>query len=119
MGEKKTLQDHVTELNYAVYEIGAEINNLNNIKNTLGRIAINADEMKGTDKEKYFLYDNNDTLQIVNDYLYHVLDVMCESKGEIERTADVLFDVLVKGDIPISTVGKECECMISGAENEH
>lgn len=94
---KESLKSNVHELNHMTYEIGDEIGNLQHIKNTLGRIAIDANEKIDTDKEKYFLWDNYDVLQIINDYLYHVMEEVTERQTKIEAIANDLFDEIVKG----------------------
>lgn len=79
-------------LNHSVYEIGAEIENLNNIKLELGKIATDAINKLDTQSEEYFLFDNNSTLQISTNYLHQVLDEINKKHEEIERMANSLFN---------------------------
>lgn len=95
--KEEKIKEQVHELSTLVFHVMAHIEDLKHIDTVLGRIAVDAENSKGTIKEKVFLHEHNAQLQITTDYLWHVIKEIDEKQREIESITDVLFDEFVRG----------------------
>jgi len=70
---EKATNELVSEMDHTINSTGLNIHNLEHVYTELSRLAEDADTKQFKGDDAYFLWDNNAALQMITDYLMHLL----------------------------------------------
>lgn len=90
----ETLQDLVQETTDMSESIGLQVESINDIKSTLGTLTGKAKQMIHDDKGIYFLYDNQHTLNVINELLHRVSNELSDNYDKLMHLQYKLFNEL-------------------------
>lgn len=89
--ENFTAKQLVFEMRNKISYLGLKVKSLNHIRNVLSRITEDADNKIYNNVPQYFLWDNNDQLQLIDNLMFHLMKELDEEYKEISEMLDVLF----------------------------
>lgn len=90
----ETLQDLVQETTDMSESIGLQVESINDIKSTLGTLTGKAKQMINDDMGIYFLYDNQHTLNVINELLHRVSNELSGNYDKLMHLQYKLFNEL-------------------------
>jgi|SRR5699024_1474388 len=97
--ENKTIKELVSEMDHTINSTGLHIHNLEHVYTELSRLAEDADEKQFKGDDAFFLWDNNAALQMITDYLMHLLRESKEANQKTKSLHSELFQLAQVGQI--------------------
>ena len=97
--ENKNIQGLISKLDNKLTMFNLNIESMKNMQVLLADLALDAEEKYYYGLDKYFLWDNNDKLQVVADLMFRVVMESKEEYQEIEDLKNKLFELTKVGVI--------------------
>ena len=103
------------EMAHNIGLLGCLLEDLEHVRNVLGRMAFDAKDKYADNRQQYFLWDNHDALQTVDNLMWRLLKEIQEEHKQIEEMEKQLRELITVGELDqqkkLTTRGNE--------ENEH
>lgn len=93
-----TLDELVSKMDDEVGRIGLRVESLEHLRIVLSRVAVRANEMIADGRQQYFLWDNNDQIQVLNDLMFLVMEELKKSHGNAHEMQEALHHQVVRGN---------------------
>ncbi|MEK4023505.1 hypothetical protein [Sporosarcina sp. FSL W7-1283] len=95
----QTAEELAFEITYSLGYLGCLLEDLEHARNVLGRMALDAKDKYAGDKQMYFLWDNNDALQTVDNLMFRLLKEVNHEYKKIDEMQTLLGDLIKVGEL--------------------
>ncbi|MBD7985315.1 hypothetical protein H9649_12015 [Sporosarcina sp. Sa2YVA2] len=96
-------QQLISKMDDSVGELSLQLQSLYHIQQALGRMALEADDKYAGEKQSHFLWDHNNTLQMIDALLFRLVTEMRETRNQL-------------AEIHEQTLGQQKEPSLPGKE---
>lgn len=108
-----TAEELTLEIANDIGSLGCLLEDLQHVRNALGRMAVEAKDKYVGDYQKYFLWENNDTLQMVDNLMFRLVK---EIKGEHKKIDEM--QKQLRELIKVMDLDKEKSSPLAATRNE-
>lgn len=86
-----TAKELVSKMEESIGSLGLNVESLTNIQGVISRMALDAKDKYVGEKQMYFLFYNNDSLQMVDDLMFRLMNEIKEEQKQLSEMQSALY----------------------------